>query len=125
MKPITLALLLTATTPPVAAHPEEWPEPIVRYEDLRALNRMVISVPRLRETGELLRPAVLRALVDRDGQVRRVQLLQSCGSPEHDEAALHALRGMHFEPHRINGAAQAVTLVVPLHLPQRKRSASP
>jgi len=69
MKPIALALLPTATTTPVAAHPEEWPKPIVRYEDLQALNRRVISVPRLRETGELLRPAVLRALVDREGQV--------------------------------------------------------
>ncbi len=126
MKPFAFALvltaqLLTATASPLPARPEEWPETIVRYEDLRALNRMVLSVPRLREAGEVRGPAVLRALVDREGQVRRLQLLQSCGSPEHDEAVLHAMRGMRFEPHRVNGEALAVTLVLPLHLPQRKR----
>lgn len=68
---------------------------------------MRISVPTMRPKGEVR------------GQV---VLLESCGSPAHDEAALHAMRAAKFAPHLVDGTPADVTVVVPLHLP-RSRSA--
>lgn len=83
---------------------------------------MRISVPTMRPKGEVRGQVVLRVHVDAAGEARRVVLLESCGSPAHDEAALHAMRAAKFAPHLVDGTPADVTVVVPLHLP-RSRSA--
>ena len=113
-----LALLAAAS----AAHADEpWPAQIVRIEEMRMLSAMTISVPRNRPEGEVKGPAVLRVHVDSQGQVRRVALLESCGSTAHDEAALHAMRAARFRPYMFGGVPTDVTLVVPLHLPKPRK----
>jgi TonB family protein len=102
-----------------------WPERHVRIEDMKPLTRMKIAVPVVRQLGEVKGPVILRAHVDATGAVRRVALLESCGSTAHDEAALHAMRAMRFAPKVEDGEAVEVTLVVPLHLPLTKAAGSP
>ena len=113
-------LLLTSG---IAAHAaNDWPERVVTIEEMKALAPMTFLVPRLRAKGEVKGPAVMRVHVDTEGVVRRVALLESCGSPAHDEAALHAMRSMRFAPKAVDGVPADVTLVVPLHLPVPKAS---
>lgn len=99
---------------------DDWPERLVKIEELRPLTHLQIAVPKVRAAGDVTRPAVLKAHVDREGAVRRVMLLQTCGSPAHDEASLHAMRKMKFAPPLIDGQPADVSLVVPLHLPKPK-----
>lgn len=108
---------LLGTLLAAAAADSPWPERIARIEDMRPLAPMSIKVPKLRAKGEVRGPVVLRAHVDREGLVQRVGLLESCGSPEHDEAAMHTLRVARFEPRQENGMPVEVTLLVPMHLP--------
>ncbi|MFT3664942.1 energy transducer TonB family protein [Piscinibacter sp.] len=121
--PSRVLLPLLASLAFAAQAQYEWPEPVVRIEDMRMLAPMRISVPTMRPRGEVRRPVVLRVHVDAAGEVRRVVLLESCGSPGHDEAAMHSMRAAKFAPKLIDGKPADVTMVVPLHLP-RPRPAS-
>lgn len=87
---------------------------------MKALTPLGFSVPQVRTQGDVKRPAVLRMHVDREGAVQRVVLLESCGSPAHDQAALHAMRKMKFVPKQVNGEPSDVSLIVPLRLPKPK-----
>lgn len=102
----------------------QWPAQVVRIEEMKPLVPMVISVPRMRTKGDIRGPVVLRAHVDPQGQVQRVALMESCGSPAHDEAALLSMRSARFAPKVIDGVPVDVTLVVPLHLPLSKSASS-
>lgn len=116
---VFLALLLSAGL--AAGAESDWPERVVTIEEMAPLTPMRFAVPRIRAEGEVRKPAILRVHVDARGDVRRAVLLESCGSPTHDEAALHAMRSMRFKPKTIDGVATDVTLVVPLHMPLSKR----
>lgn len=102
---------------------DEWPPHVVAIEEMKPLRPLRMGVPKVRVAGEVTGPVVLRAHVDTEGKVRRVALLESCGSPAHDEAALHTARSMLFAPKLVDGVATDVTLVVPFHLPLSKKSA--
>lgn len=108
--------------PPAEAAGYPWPETVVGIEALPVHTPLEIRVLRLRPRGEVRRAAILRLHVGADGQVRHSALLESCGSPAHDEAALHAVRDARFLP-APGSEARDVTLILPLHLPisQRKR----
>ncbi|GAB1389045.1 MAG: hypothetical protein AMXMBFR78_36430 [Rubrivivax sp.] len=116
------ALLVAVSMPPPASASDEnesWPQTVVALEDLRPLTRFELRVGRLVSKGKVKGPAVLRAHIDEAGSVLRVAVLESCGNGDLDEAALHALRAMHFEPYGSAGAPTAVTLVLPVHVPKR------
>lgn len=102
---------------------DEWPAHVVAIEEMKPLRPLRMAVPTDRVAGEVTGPVVLRVHVDPEGKVRRVALLESCGSPAHDEAALHAARSMLFAPKLVDGVATDVTLVVPFHLPLSKKAA--
>ena len=114
-------LALAAATGHTAA---EWPAHMVAIEEMKPLKPLRLSVPKIRPKGDVTGPVVLRVHVDVGGAVQRVALLESCGSPAHDEAALHAMRGMRFAPKLVNGVPADVTLVVPFHLPMHKAAAA-
>jgi len=117
---------LIAAAQPVAPPAESagypWPETVVGIEALPVHTPLVIQVRHLRPRGEVRRAAILRLHVGADGQVRHSALLESCGSPAHDEAALHAVRDARFLP-APGSEPRDVTLILPMHLPlsQRKR----
>jgi len=102
-----------------------WPAAVARIEEMKLLTPLRISVPKVRERGDVKGPAVLKVHVDENGQVRRAVLMESSGSPVHDEAALHAVRAAKFSPKEIDGAPTPVTLVLPLHLPLASRPYRP
>lgn len=126
LAPLLWAAPLIAAAQPVAPPAESagypWPETVVGIEALPRHTPLEIRVPAARPRGDVRRAAILRLHVGADGQVRHSALLESCGSPAHDEAALHAVRDARFLP-APGSEARDVTLILPLHLPlsQRKR----
>lgn len=113
---LSMVFLMCAGLSPLRAE-TPWPETLVRMEDMRMRAPLRISVPLMRARGEVRGPVVLRVHVGSDGSVHRVALLESCGSPEHDEASIRSLREARFWPKKIDDRAVDVTLVLPLHLP--------
>lgn len=117
MKRFTTSLIFSLLLAGTAHAEYPWPEQVVRIEDMQPRTPMRISVPGGRSTGEVRGPVVIRVHVDQEGMVRKVLLITGCGSPAHDEAALHAMRALRFRPYLVDGNPTDVTLVVPLHLP--------
>lgn len=105
----------------VAAESAEpaWPTAVVKFEDLRPLTHFKLQVPGLVAKGQVTGPAILQAHISAEGMVTRTALLASCGNPDLDEASLHAMRVMQFQPYTLDGAPSEVTLVVPIHVPTR------
>ncbi len=99
---------------------DDWPDRGVRIEDMRVLKPLRIAVPKAQVKGKVVGPVVLRAHVDLEGRVKRVALVDSSGSPAHDEAAMHALRAAEFAPKVSEGEPVEVSVVVPMHLPLSK-----
>ena len=119
---LATALTLTGTAYPVAAAESAgpaWPTAVVKFEDLRAITHFKLQVPGLVAKGRVTGPAILQAHINTEGFVTRTALLASCGNPDLDEASLHAMRVMQFQPYTLDGAPSEVTLVVPVHVPAR------
>lgn len=96
----------------------------MRAEDVPALTRMPIRVPyntREIEPGKFS-TVILRVHVDAQGLSRRAAMYQSSGIAEVDEAALKAVRDARFAPYARSGVAEDVTLMLPMHIPLRKRT---
>lgn len=96
----------------------------MRAEDVPALTRMPIRVPyntREIEPGKFS-TVILRVHVDAQGLSRRAAVYQSSGIAEVDEAALKAVRDARFAPYARSGVAEDVTLMLPMHIPLRKRT---
>lgn len=120
-----LIALLSFTMCSLASAQYAWPVSVVSIEEMKMLSPFTISVPRSRPKGEVMGPSVVRAHIDIEGRVRHVALLESCGSPAHDEAAMLAIRNVTFRPKQIGGVPAEVSLVVPLHLPISKHRPLP
>jgi len=112
----TWNLGISAASEPMTS---DWPAKIVAVESLRPITQYRIKVAGIVTKGPIVGPATLRAHVDTEGIVVRTVLLSSCGNPDLDEAALHAMRNMRFKPYAINGVPTEVTLIVPVHIPKR------
>ncbi|TDM08384.1 MAG: hypothetical protein C4K60_02710 [Ideonella sp. MAG2] len=112
------AIALAGVMTPTLAEPLAWPERITRIEDMPLQTRLHLSIPSLRVKGDVQRELIVKLLVDERGAVVRGTVLQSCGNTDVDEAVLHALREARFQPFVEDGVAQAVSLVMPLHLPK-------
>ncbi len=96
-----------------------WPTAVVKFEDLHPLTHFKLQVPGLVAKGRVTGPAILQADINAEGLVSRTALLASCGNPDLDEASLHAMRVMQFQPYSLDGAPSEVTLVAPIHVPAR------
>lgn len=117
----TVLILLASLSIAAAAHAaHDWPARVVPIEEMKMITPMVVEVPKVRTKGKVRGPVVLRVHVDKAGVVQHSLLLESSGSPAHDEAAMHSMRAVRFVPKLIDGVPEDVTLVVPLHLPLTK-----
>jgi TonB family protein len=96
---------------------EAWPAEVVRIEQMRTLTPIGVALPCHLRPGKLTGPVVLKVHVGSDGLVKRVSLLESSGSRDHDTESMHAMREMRFRPYMFGGQPIDVTLVVPLHYP--------
>lgn len=125
IKPLlSLATVLSFTSLSCTAAAAEsagpaWPTAVVKFEDLRPLTHFKLQVPGLVAKGRVTGPAILQAHINAEGTVAKTALLASCGNPDLDEASLHAMRVMQFQPYTLDGAPSEVTLVVPIHVPAR------
>ena len=119
----TVATALTAVLVSVASATEklssDWPETVVTIAQLRPLAAFRLEVPAFVARGAVRGPASLRAHVDAAGRVVKVDLLESCGNPDLDTAAIQAMRAMAFAPYTAENGATDVSLVVPVHVPKR------
>lgn len=121
---VIAAFVLAGALASCASTSAPWPERVVRAEDMPALTRMPVRIPyntREVESGGGS-TVVLRVHVDAQGQSRRAVVYQSSGIAEMDEAALKAVRDARFRPYVRDGAAEDVTLLLPMHFPLRKRA---
>lgn len=96
-----------------------WPETVVKIEELQPLTPFQLKVPGLVSKGRVTGPSILKAHITEDGTVAKVELLDSCGNPDLDESAIHALRAMRFKPITFGGAPTEATLALPVHVPVR------
>ena len=119
---LTVGVAMAGILCPVAAEDSTaptWPDTVVKFEDLRPLTNFELLVPGLVRKGRVTGPAILRVHVTAEGTVARTALLASCGNPDLDEASIHAMRRMRFEPHTYGGVPIEVTLLAPVHVPPR------
>jgi TonB family protein len=122
MRPAAFAMLLAVLTwAPAVTHasPDEWPSKIVKLEELHALTKFELRVPGIVVKGRISGPSVIKAHVAADGSVMRTALLSSCGNADLDEASLHAMSDMRFEPYVEDNGPVDVSLVLPIHVPKR------
>lgn len=118
-----------ASDPVVKEHAEPPPEPIAQPQepappasapvtapraDASHLNNPAPSYPmlsrRLREEGTVL----LELLIEADGQISELAVLQSSGFPRLDQAALEAVKQWRFEPARQGDTAIAYRYQQPI-----------
>jgi protein TonB len=63
--------------------------------------------------------AIVRALIDAEGNAREIRLWRSSGFTLLDEAALQAVRGWAFEPARSAGRAVTAWVEIPVNFQLR------
>jgi protein TonB len=121
---ITAALPSPAPPPPAQAAPQslhaDTPISVDELEYLiREPPRYPVAARRARAEGTVY----LRLLIDPQGIPQNVQVHRSCGHPMLDTAALDAARKFRFKPHRIDGVARAVQVIVPVEFSLTLRTA--
>jgi len=116
---LKLALFALMLLPGIGkATAEDWPSTKIKYEDLQPLTRFKLLVPYIVVKGRVSGPSVIKAHISSEGAVVRTALLSSCGNSDLDEAALHAMREMRFEPHQEDGQPTDVSLLLPVYIPK-------
>ncbi|CAN5662578.1 hypothetical protein BH09PSE5_BH09PSE5_24430 [soil metagenome] len=99
-----------APAPPAPpAEPKTVPATAVRYLEPPAPVYPAVS-RRMRESGRV----VLRALINKQGVPRTVNVLTSSSYPRLDEAAATAVRAARFQPYSENGVALEVWVQIPI-----------
>jgi len=114
----TLFLVVLYALSGSTAAAEEWPQKLVNFEELRATTKFRLFVPEIVVKGRVSGPSIIKAHVAANGSVVRTALISSCGNPDLDEASLHGMREMRFEPYTVNEEPTDVSLVVPIHIPK-------
>lgn len=94
----------------------DWPELIVPIEAVRPIAPMKLSVVYKVMDGPPLSTLILRIAVDKDGNTKRVGLLQSSGHPNLDESAIDSAWRAVYQPYVKDGERVAFTIVTPITL---------
>jgi TonB family protein len=116
---LKLTLIALLLIPGVGrATSDDWPSTKVKYEDLHPLTRFKLLVPYIVVKGRVSGPSIIKAHISSEGAVVRTALLSSCGNSDLDEAAMHAMREMRFEPYEADGEPTDVSLLLPIHIPK-------
>jgi TonB family protein len=110
------ALLVGSSVAKASA--DDWPTKIVKLEELRATTKFRLFVPEIVVKGRVTGPSILKVHVAADGLVARTALLSSCGNSDLDEASLHGMREMKFEPYIVDEGPTDVSLIVPIYIPK-------
>ena len=98
---------------------DSWPAIIVKVEDLHPLTTFKLRIPGAVSQGRVTGPSILKGHITAEGTVAKVILLESCGNPDLDEAAIHALRVMRYKPYMAAGVPTQATLALPVHVPAK------
>ena len=116
------ALLLVGALAGCAApsSPQPWPATIVSVDQMKMLTPLRIKFIHTSEEKSGLLTTVLVVHVDADGKAVRSRVEQSSGHARVDEAAKLALLDTRFAPYVKDGVAEAVSVVMPMHVPVRK-----
>lgn len=106
-----------------ASAPDVWPSETVKIEQLRPLAPVRLQMSWMSAQGQPTGSVSLRAHLRADGTVGAVQMLETSGRRELDQAAVMALRLARFQPHLVNGAPVEATLLAKFNLPDSKQQA--
>ena len=97
--------------------PTAWPTRTVAIDAMQPVAPLALPPIYYRRSEGVPRGSVLlRLLVDEEGRVQRVALMQSSGQPNLDQAAITAAQRASFAPYLIDGQALAVSVLAPIHL---------
>lgn len=110
---VTLAGCATPSTGP-------WPAKLVSSDEMKPLTPIRMRFIHTSEEKSGLLTTVLVVHVDADGRAVRSRVEQSSGHPRVDEAAKIALLDARFAPYVVDGTPQAVSVVMPMHVPVKK-----
>ncbi len=99
---------------------EPWPAKVVSVDRMKLLMPIRLQYIHTSKEKSGLLTTVLVAHVDAQGQVVRSRVEESSGHARVDEAAKIALLDARFAPYVVDGTPQAVTVVMPMHVPVKK-----
>lgn len=115
------AIILAATMAGCAAVPTDpYPAKVVSVDEMRLLTPLQIKYYHTSKEKSGLLTVVLVAHVDAQGRVVRSRVEQSSGLPRVDEAAKISLLDARFAPYVASGGVEAVSVVMPMHVPVKK-----
>jgi protein TonB len=78
------------------------------------LRPLEITYPRAAKRRRAQGLVLVYVLIGNDGRAWDVRLYRSSGEADLDEAAVSAVRAAQFKPHRVNGEARPVKVLVPV-----------
>lgn len=118
---MTSALMaVAALTAGCATAPAEWPRETVPLEQLRPLAPVRLQMNWMSGDGRPSGSVSLRGRLLADGSVGTVEILETSGRREFDQAAVMALRTARFNPHLVDGKPVEATVQARFSVPAPK-----
>lgn len=104
-----------------ATRDADWPTETVKLEQLQPTQPIQLSMQWWKADGRPGGTVSLRALLRVDGSIDTVQILDSSGRKEFDQAAVFALKTARFAPYQLGGSPAAVTVMARFSLPESRK----
>ncbi|OWQ46949.1 hypothetical protein CDL60_11130 [Roseateles noduli] len=108
-----------------ATTPAEWPRQTVQSEQLRPLAPVRLQMNWMSGDGRPSGSVSLRGHLLADGSVGAVEILETSGRREFDQAAVMALRSARFNPHLVGGKPVEATVQARFSMPASKPAPFP
>lgn len=103
-----------------ATAPAEWPRETVQLEQLRPLAPVRLQMNWMSGDGRPSGSVSLRGHLLADGSVGTVEIIDTSGQREFDQAAVMALRNARFNPHLVDGKPVEATVLARFSVPAQK-----
>ena len=123
---ITAVLAMAAAlTAGGATAPAEWPRETVQMKQLRPLAPVRAQMNWMSGDGRPSGSVSLRGHLLVDGSVGAVEILETSGRREFDQAAVAALRTARFNSHLVDGKPAEATVMAKFNVPAQKAAPFP
>ncbi|APW35925.1 hypothetical protein RD110_00775 [Rhodoferax koreense] len=117
---VAAVLIAAALAGCASTDPQPWPAKVVSVDQMKVLTPIRMKFIHTSEEKSGVLTTVLVVHVDAQGKAVRSRVEQSSGHARVDEAAKLALLEARFAPYTVDGAPEAVSVVMPMHVPVKK-----
>ena len=107
-----------------AATPAQWPARTVDVAQLRPISPIRLQMNWMSGDGRPTGSVHLRGHLLTDGSVGVVEIVETSGRRELDQAAVQALKLARFSPYEVGGQAVEATLLAKFDMPERIKPAA-